>query len=65
MCLINCNIVEGENKGVKRNSDITYEERVKKQKYVKKEIYATRNVRRNKLIISRKINRHNDEKMGL
>lgn len=29
MCLINCNIVEGENKGVKRNSDITYEERVK------------------------------------
>lgn len=30
MCLINCNIVEGENKGVKRNSDITYEERVKK-----------------------------------
>ena len=24
MCLINCNIVEIENKEVKRNSDITY-----------------------------------------
>lgn len=29
MCLINSNIVEVENKEVKRNSDITYEERVK------------------------------------
>ena len=26
MCLIDCNIIEGENKEVKRNSDITYEE---------------------------------------
>ena len=26
MCLINSNIVEVENKKVKRNSDITYEE---------------------------------------
>ena len=46
MCLINCNIVDivdGENKEVKRNSDITYEERVKieymlKKKYTMQEI---------------------------
>lgn len=29
MCLINSNITETENKEVKRNSDITYEEDVK------------------------------------
>lgn len=29
MCLINSNITETENKEVKRNSDITYEERCK------------------------------------
>ena len=29
MCLIDCNIIEVENKEVKRNSDITYEEIVK------------------------------------
>ena len=39
MCLINCNIVDivdGENKEVKRNSDITYEERVKIEYMLKK-----------------------------
>ena len=35
MCLINSNIVEVENKEVKRNSDITYEERCKIEFMVK------------------------------
>ena len=34
MCLVNCNIVEVENKEVKRNSDITYAERVKIEYFV-------------------------------
>ena len=36
MCLINSNITETENKEVKRNSDITYEERCKIEFMVKK-----------------------------
>lgn len=65
MCLINCNIVEVENKGVRRNSDITYEERVKieymlKKKYTLQEM--SEEIGRNKSIISREINRHSDEK---
>lgn len=61
MCLINSNIVEVENKEVKRNSDITYEERVKieymiKKKYTMQEM--SEELGRNKSIISRKINRH-------
>ena len=36
MCLIDCNIIEVENKEVKRNSDITYEERCKIEFMVKK-----------------------------
>lgn len=65
MCLINCNIVEVENKEVKRNSDITYEERVKieymlKKKYTLQEM--AEEIGRNKSIISREINRHSDEK---
>ena len=36
MCLINSNIIETENKEVKRNSDITYEERCKIEFMVKK-----------------------------
>ena len=36
MCLINSNITETENKEVKRNSDITYEERGKIEFMVKK-----------------------------
>lgn len=36
MCLINSNIIETENKEVKRNADITYEERCKIEFMVKK-----------------------------
>ena len=36
MCLINSNIIEIENKEVKRNSDLTYEERCKIEFKVKK-----------------------------
>ncbi len=61
MCLINCNIIKVENKEVKRNSDITYEERVKieymlKKKYTMQEM--SEELGRNKSIISREINRH-------
>lgn len=64
MCLINSNIVEVENKEVKRNSDLTYEERVKieymvKKKYTMQEM--AEELGRNKSIISREINRHCDE----
>ena len=63
MCLINCNIVEIENKEVKRNSDITYEERCRiefmiKKKYTIQEM--SEELGRNKSIISREINRHCD-----
>ena len=59
MCLINSNITETENKEVKRNSDITYEERCKiefmvKKKYTMQEM--AEELGRNKSIISRKIN---------
>ena len=61
MCLVNCNIVEEENKEVKRNSDITYEERVKIEYFVKKK-YTMQEMSdelyRDKSIISREINRH-------
>lgn len=63
MCLINNNIIEVENKGIKRNSDITYDERVKiefmvKKKYTMQEM--SEELGRNKSIISREINRHCD-----
>ena len=61
MCLINCNIVEIENKEVKRNSDITYAERVKIEYFVKKKYTMQEmsdELNRNKSIISREINRH-------
>lgn len=63
MCLINCTIVEVENKEVKRNSDITYSERCKiefmvKKKYTMQEM--SEELGRNKSIISREINRHCD-----
>ena len=67
MCLINCNIVEVENKEVKRNLDITYEERIQiesmlrsKKKYKITEI--AEELGRNKSIISREIKRHSKEK---
>lgn len=65
MCLIDCNIIEAENKEVKRNSDITYEERCKiefmiKKKYTMQEM--AEELGRNKSIISREINRHCDKK---
>lgn len=65
MCLIDCNIIEVENKEVKRNSDVTYEERVKieymlKKKYTMQEM--SEELGRNKSIISREINRHCDIK---
>lgn len=65
MCLINCNIVEVENKEVKRNSDITYEERCKiefmvKKKYTMNEM--AEELGRNKSVISREIKRHSEEK---
>lgn len=65
MCLINSNIVEIENKEIKRNSDLTYEERCKiefmvKKKYTMQEM--SEELGRNKSIISREINRHCDEK---
>ena len=61
MCLINNNIIEVENKEIKRNSDITYEERIKieymlKKKYTMREM--SEELGRNKSIISREINRH-------
>ena len=64
MCLVNCNIVEIENKEVKRNSDITYEERCRiefmiKKKYTMQEM--SEELGRNKSIISREINRHCDK----
>ncbi len=63
MCLIDCNIIEVENKEIRRNSDITYEERVKieymlKKKYTMQEM--SEELGRNKSIISREINRHCD-----
>ena len=65
MCLINSNIIETENKEVKRNSDITYVERCKiefmvKKKYTMQEM--AEELGRNKSIISREINRHCEEK---
>ena len=65
MCLINSNIIETENKEVKRNSDLTYEERCKiefmiKKKYTMQEM--AEELGRNKSIISREINRHCDIK---
>lgn len=65
MCLINSNIVEIENKEVKRNSDLTYDERCKiefmvKKKYTMQEM--AEELERNKSIISREINRHCEEK---
>lgn len=65
MCLIDCNIVEVENKEVKRNSDVTYEERCKiefmiNKKYTMQEI--AEELGRNKSVISREINRHSEEK---
>lgn len=65
MCLIDCNIIEVENKEIKRNSDITYEERVKieymlKKKYTMQEM--SDELGRNKSIVSREINRHCDIK---
>jgi IS30 family transposase len=61
MCLINSNIIEVENKEEKRNSDITYEERVKIE-YMSKKRYTMQEMSeelgRNKSIISREINRH-------
>lgn len=61
MCLINNNIIEVKNKEIKRNSDITYDERVKiefmlKKKYTMQEM--SEELGRNKSIISREINRH-------
>ena len=58
MCLINSNIIEIENKEVKRNSDLTYEERCKiefmvKKKYTMQEM--AEELGRNKSIISREI----------
>ena len=61
MCLVNCNIVEVENKEVKRNSDITYAERVKIEYFVKKKYSMqemSEELNRDKSIISREINRH-------
>lgn len=54
MCLVNSNIIEVENKEVKRNSDITYEERCKiefmiKKKYTMQEM--SEELGRNKSII--------------
>lgn len=65
MCLINSTIVEIENKEVKRNSDLTYEERCKiefmvKKKYTMQEM--SDELGRNKSIISREIKRHCDLK---
>ena len=65
MCLINSTIVESENKEVKRNSDLSYEERIKieymlKKRYTMQEM--SEELGRNKSIISREINRHCDEK---
>lgn len=67
MCLINSNIEAEENKEVKRNSDLTYEERIKieemlrsKKRYTLQEISEV--LGRNKSIISREINRHSKEK---
>lgn len=65
MCLINSNIIEIENKEVKRNSDITYAERCKiefmvKKKYTMQEM--AEELSRNKSTISREINRHCDVK---
>lgn len=65
MCLINSNIIEIENKEVKRNSDITYAERCKiefmvKKKYTMQEM--AEELGRNKSTISREINRHCDVK---
>lgn len=61
MCLINSSIIEIENKEVKRNSALTYEERCKiefmvKKKYTMQEM--SEELGRNKSIISREINRH-------
>ena len=61
MCQSNYNIVETKNKEVKRNSDITFEERVKiefmvKKKYTMQEM--SEELGRNKSIISREIKRH-------
>ena len=65
MCLFNSNIIDIDNKEVKRNSDITYEERCKiefmiKKKYTMQEM--AEELGRNKSIISREINRHCDKK---
>lgn len=65
MCLINSNIIETENKEVKRNSDLTYEERCKiefmvKKKYTMQEM--AEELGRNKSIICREIKRHCEEK---
>ena len=67
MCIIDCNIIEAENKEVKRNSDITYEERIKiedmlrsKTKYTMQEIADE--IGRNKSVVSREIERNKYKK---
>lgn len=67
MCLNNCNIEVEENKEIKINSDLTYEERLEiermlrsKTKYTIQQIADE--IHRNKSIVSREISRNSEEK---
>ena len=67
MCLNNCNIVVEEKKEVKRNCDLTYENRLKiedmlrsRTKYTIQQI--ANEIGRNKSIVSREIKRNGYQK---
>jgi len=67
MCLINCNIEVEENKEKKRNSDLTYEERLKIEEMLRSKTRYTiqqiaDEIGRNKSIVSREIKRNGYEK---
>ena len=67
MCLNNCSIEAEENKDVKRNSDLTYEERLKIEEMLRSRTKYTiqqiaDEIGRNKSIVSREIKRNGYEK---
>lgn len=67
MCLNNCNIEVEENKDIKRNSDLTYEERLEIERMLKsRKKYTIQQIadaiKRNKSIVSREIRRNSEEK---
>lgn len=67
MCLINCSIEVEEKEEKKRNSDLTYEDRIKIEEMLRSRTKYTiqqiaNEIERNKSIVSREIKRNSEEK---